>query len=164
MILTVIKGILLGLDDKMSEPSWSKRNVLLDNFNLSQCSVLDIGCGDKSILNYYSPKEYLGIDKDNRADIIVDFDVDCLELNKTYDIGLILGVLEYLSNPDKLINDYKGNVTRFVIIVLTRHAPKINHKWKRAFNESSFNLFLSKHFNEYTVTKHNRYLIAECIT
>ena len=145
--------------------SWSERNVLLETFNLNECSVADFGCGDKSILEYYTPKSYVGLDRNPLADIQIDFDSnEIFKLDQTYDIGLVLGVLEYLEDPDSFVDGYRKFVDRFIILVLTRHAPKINHGWKRAFNESSFNLFLSKHFNEYTVTMHNRYLIAECIT
>ena len=43
----------------MIEPTWAKRNVLLDQFELADCSVVDFGCGDQSVLNYQTFREYV---------------------------------------------------------------------------------------------------------
>jgi hypothetical protein len=146
------------------KPTWIERNSLLRPYGLNNSSIVDFGCGDKSILSYYSPTEYIGLDKDIKADIVVDFDTQTVTLDKVYDVGLILGVLEYLNDPDLLIENYKASVKRFIIMVLTRDNPKVAHGWKRAFNDKSFKLFIEHHFKKFTITKHNRYLIAECIS
>ena len=65
---------------------WRVRNKeilkLIKGFN---GSVLDLGCGDKDILNYFIPRkgvivtDYLGLDRVKTADIITDFNNDNLK-------------------------------------------------------------------------------------
>ena len=78
----------------MIEPTWAKRNVLLDQFELADCSVVDFGCGVRSVLNYQTFREYVGLDRADTADIQIDFDTDTITLDKRYNVGLVLGVIE----------------------------------------------------------------------
>jgi hypothetical protein len=147
----------------MTEPTWAGRNTLLDKFDLKNCSVVDFGCGDKSVLNYQTFKEYIGLDKNLLADIHIDFDTEKVVLDKTYDVGLILGVLEYLEDPTNFVKSVKPYAKKFIIIVLANRKLKIHHGWKTAFTTESFDIFLKETFDDYNIFTSNNYIIAECL-
>lgn len=145
----------------MNKPSWVERNRLLLQFDLENKSVIDFGCGDKSILDYIKFKNYLGLDKVDTADVIVDFNKDAIPVNGTFDVGLVLGVLEYVDDDEHFITSITKYSDYFIILVLTQVKMKTWHGWKRVYSEDSFKSFLHKHFSNVKLHKHNKYIIAE---
>ena len=120
---------------------WRKRNKditkLLTPF---RGSVLDIGCGDKDILNFFTLKkdifitEYLGIDRVDTADIVIDLNKEVVPLTKVYDLGLFIGVLEYLDDPIAVLKSYQPFAKRWVI--LTHYSKKKPKALKRTWHQS----------------------------
>lgn len=144
----------------MTKPIWIERNLFLKEYDLDNKKVIDFGCGDKSICNYFKFKEYIGIDKKENADIQIDFNQN-INLNLNSEIGLILGVLEYLKDPNMFLSNIKNNCETFIILVLAIKAPKLHHGWLRVYNEDNFTKLLSNHFNEIELKKYGKYLIAK---
>jgi hypothetical protein len=142
-------------------PTWAKRNLLLKEFNIEGTTVLDIGCGDKSILQYLNFKSYLGIDQSDAADIVMDFNKESPNLTDKFEVGLVLGVLEYVDDPGQLIKSVKHNCDRMIILVLPKKVPKYHHGWQRTYNSKSFKEFLNRHFTNVTVHARGVYLIAD---
>lgn len=144
----------------MTEPSWASRNIILKDYDIETKTVLDFGCGDKSILNYLEFSSYLGIDKSSLADHIIDFNQP-FEVPYTAEVGLVLGVLEYLDSPNNFIKTIKHTCSRFIIMVLTAKGPKTSQGWQRVYNKDTFNEFLSIHFDTFQVKQIGKYLIAD---
>jgi hypothetical protein len=145
----------------LSEPIWEERNNFLVSFNITDKNILDLGCGDKSIVNYIHPKKYLGLDKSQFADIQIDFDKQSIEINEKFDVALILGVLEYLETPEKLLTDYNNNADRFIILILERKI-KPWHGWKNAFTEDSVQKLAGKFFTTIKPHRYKNYVILDC--
>lgn len=144
----------------MIEPTWAKRNVLLDQFELGNCSVVDFGCGDRSVLNYQTFREYIGLDRAATADIQIDFDTDTITLDKHYDVGLVLGVLEYIKDPASFVQAIKPLADRFIIMVLARAVPK--PEWRQSFTQESLDMLLSTQWNNCKYITASNYVIADC--
>jgi len=145
----------------LNEPTWASRNIFLQTFNLENKSVVDFGCGDKSILNYCKFKEYLGIDKNSNADIVTDLNNYDFTLPKKYDVGIILGVLEYLDNPEKFLKFVSPFAKTFIILILPRQTPK--KEWKQSFSTYSFESLLNNIFKKINYYNNGKYLIAKCM-
>lgn len=144
----------------MTEPVWAKRNILLNQFNLTECSVVDFGCGDKSVLKYQTFREYLGLDIAPTADIQINFDTEPVKLDNHYDVALVLGVLEYLKDPAEFVNSIKNYADRFIIMVLERDTVKVG--WKNAFTYKSLNELVTPIWNNCQLTRTGKYVIAHC--
>lgn len=136
---------------------WSERFTFVVTHIPKNCSVVDFGCGNQEILNFYTPTEYLGIDKVPDAMMILNLDTDDIKIKK-YDLGLLLGVLEYVDNPDAVLNKIKNFADTFLILTLP---VKKKTEWKRAFTEESFHQLLTSHFGSIKNFKYGRYILAE---
>lgn len=144
----------------MTEPSWAKRNILLDQFDLQHCTVVDFGCGDRSVLNYQTFRQYTGLDRTAGADIQIDFDCDTIALSQHYDVGLVLGVLEYLKDPAAFVHAIKPFADRFIIMVLARAAPK--SAWRQSFTLESLDTLLTAQWSNCKYIAAGGYVIADC--
>jgi len=95
--------------------------------------ILDIGCGDGTIIEYLSknnkPKEIVGIDISKRAvDYVKEKGFDAFEIdilsedfikflaNKKFDYIIITEVLEHIQDPEKVITAIKNNFSRSLFI------------------------------------------------
>jgi hypothetical protein len=144
----------------MTEPIWATRNVFLDQFELADCSVVDFGCGDKSILKYQTFREYIGLDQVPTADIQINFDTDAITLAKHYDVGLVLGVLEYLKDPAEFVRSMKPFADRFIIMILAKDVAK--PEWRQAFTQESFAILLDGQWSDCKYITAGIYVIADC--
>lgn len=145
----------------MTEPRWASRNIILKDYDIENKTVLDFGCGDKSICNYLSFKNYVGYDLNPLADYQIDFNKK-FTIKHTAEVGLVLGVLEYLDDPNKFLKTIQPTCKRFIFMVLAIKGPKIRHGWKRVYNQDSFDQLLSNYFQNYKTSKINKYIIADC--
>jgi len=127
---------------------WRKRN--LDIVNLITPftgTVLDLGCGDKDILNFFTidknilVTDYIGLDRVDKADIVTDLDNEVVNLEKTYDIGLAIGVLEYLQDPFKTLKSYKPYAKRWIILT---HFSRVDKTPKSFWNQRFFQEDITK--------------------
>jgi hypothetical protein len=98
----------------MITPYWAGRNKLIaDEFLQPNKSILDLGCGSKNLLKFYSPIKYLGVDGIGEADIIVDLNSNFI-LPSGWDYAVNSGILEYLNNIEKYFVNIRGLATEFV--------------------------------------------------
>ena len=149
---------------------WRVRNKeitkLIKGFN---GSVLDLGCGDKDILNYFVPRKgvhitkYIGLDRVATADIVTDFNKEIVPLKDEYDLGLAIGLLEYLENPMEVLKAYKPFAKRWII--LTHHSPKgtkgLKQTWHHRFTPDDIVQF-KKIFKVVHMDRHKTNLIWNC--
>lgn len=145
----------------MTEPRWASRNRLLDQYNLKDSTVVDFGCGDKSILNYQSFRDYVGLDRAPTADIQIDFDSDTIVLDKHYDVGLVLGVLEYVKDPKSFVRKIAPFADRYIIMTLAKNHPK--PEWRQSFTYKTFDTLLAGVWTYRNYTRAGSYIIAECL-
>ena len=145
----------------MTEPRWASRNIILKDYNIENKTVLDFGCGDKSVCNYLSFKDYVGYDLNPLADYQIDFNEE-FTIKHTAEVGLILGVLEYLDDPDKFLKTIQPTCSRFIFMALAIKAPKTSRGWKQVYNENTLFTLLNKHFSTVKIAKINKYILADC--
>ena len=143
------------------EPKWASRNIIFKDYNIENKSILDFGCGDKSICNYLTFNNYIGYDLNPKADYNIDFNSD-FNIEHTGDVGLVLGVLEYLDDPHTFIEKIKPSCDRFIIMVLSIKAPKVSHGWQRVYNQDKLIQLIKPNFSKYSIQRFNKYLIADC--
>ena len=163
-MLGVILGILFNMDsDKVNQLThrWEYRNTWVSEFIPAGSSILDIGCGNKSFLNYFECNDYLGLDRTIYADIQTDLNTQTVKIDKVYDVGLILGVLEYVDDPIELIEKYKDKATTWVILVLSKK-QKEKYNWKHSFNTSFFKYVCKKNFKNITLHRNKNYILGIC--
>jgi len=104
---------------------------LVANLLPSGCNVLDLGCGDESLLKYLREHKNIngkGIDVSRKAiqigqskglDIILgDISDPKFHINETYDYILLLDVLEHLPNPEVIMSKVKGKFRKSIIILI----------------------------------------------
>lgn len=135
---------------------WSDRFLFLEKYIPSNVSIVDFGCGNKQILDYCAPSYYLGIDVCKEADMYIDLNKD-FELDKTFDFGLILGLLEHVDNAEFTLKNCIRYSDKF--LVLTSSA-KMKNEWKNSFNESSINELLEKYFLTVECYRYPRYTVS----
>jgi len=138
---------------------WSERNAFLKSFIPDDISIVDIGCGNKEILDFCKPSKYLGIDILPDADLIMNLDFP-FSLKEKYDLGLVLGVLEYLDDPDYTLSQIKDYADKFIFLTC---AAKKKQEWKQSFNKEQFKNLIIKHFDIKDIITIQRYnlIIAE---
>lgn len=144
----------------MTPPVWSERNLWIREFIPANNSVIDWGCGDKDILRYISPPDYLGIDKFDLADIRADFNLQIPNIEEKYDIGLVLGVLEYLDNPNSFLRSIKPTADRFLILCFVNH--RLKSEWTNAFTSDEVKLMLTSLWKNVSFETYKNYLLGIC--
>lgn len=136
---------------------WGDRLEFLKKYLPSDKSVVDFGCGNKEVLDYFSPSNYFGIDINNpKADLHQDLNYE-FSLEKNYDYGLVIGVLEYLIDPNKTLNNIKKYADSFLILVSV--APK-KDQWKNSFTKDSVETLVKNHFNAVEIYEYHRYVLC----
>lgn len=135
---------------------WSDRFLFLKDLIPNNITIVDFGCGNKQILDYCSPKEYLGIDLNDQADVKIDLNQD-FSLEKKYDLGLILGLLEHLENPERTLKNCLKFADKFII--LTSNA-KMKSSWRCKFSKDEIETLLKKYFKTVTCSTYGRYTVS----
>ena len=135
---------------------WSDRFLFLEKYIPKNVSIVDFGCGNKQILDYCSPSEYLGIDICKEADMHIDLNKN-FELTSTFDLGLMLGLLEHVKDAEFTLK----NCIRYsdTFLILTSSA-KMKAEWKNSFNELTIKELLKKYFNNVECYKYPRYTVS----
>lgn len=91
----------------LSAPTWTGRNKLIaEELLMPNKTLLDLGCGGKDILKYYTPTKYLGVDGVHTADIVLNLE-EHFDLPRGWDYVLNSGILEYLDDLDCYFNKIK---------------------------------------------------------
>ena len=106
---------------------------------------------------------YVGLDRVDTADIVTDFNKEIVPLKDEYDLGLAIGLLEYLENPMEVLKAYKPFAKRWII--LTHHSPKGNkglkQTWHHRFTPDDIVEF-KKVFKVVHMDRHKTNLIWNC--
>ena len=136
---------------------WSQRNLFIKEYIPENSSIIDYGCGNKEILDFYRPKKYLGIDILEDADIVMDLN-DPREITEKYDVGLILGLLEYLDNPDFTLDKIKYTANKFLILTCNSKKKK---EWKKSFNKDQIEKIVKTHFKKVETFSINGYTLIK---
>lgn len=141
-------------------PVWTERNVWISQYIPHLASVIDWGCGDKDTLRYICPRKYLGIDRTPESDIITDFNVSIPEIKDRFEIGLVLGVLEYLDNPNEFLESIKHTADTFIILILSNKRKK--EEWKHNFTKDDFCNLLIPIWQNISFERKGNYILAIC--
>ena len=126
---------------------WSERNSTVAEYIPAGSSILDLGCGDKDILNYVECSDYWGVDLCKYADQIHDFDDELLTWDRKWDIGLLLGVIYYPHHTDRFLSHYKQFADKWIVVI----NPKtilLKDQWNHCFNEDTMPPVLLRHFSK----------------
>lgn len=137
---------------------WSDRWEFVKHYLPNGVSVIDFGCGNKEVLDYITPSVYLGVDQLGTADLVADLNSP-LELTGHYDVALLLGVLEYVADPDLTLSYISHYADTFVVVSL---AVKKKQEWAQAFTQQSIDQLLSRHFAYVEHHQHGRYILSVC--
>lgn len=135
---------------------WSDRFLFLEKYIPNNMSIVDFGCGNKQILDYCSPIEYLGIDITDDADLKIDLNKP-FDLDKNFNLGLILGLLEHIDDPEFTLQNCIRYADAF--IVLTSSA-KMKAEWKHSFDRSKIENLLKKYFETVECYSYPRYTVS----
>jgi hypothetical protein len=119
---------------------------------------VDFGCGNKESLDYITPSRYLGVDRLPNADLVADLD-EPFFLNDKFDVALLLGVLEYVNDPEYTLNNIVPTANCFIVLSL---AVKQKFNWHRAFTEHSITQLLGRYFHIIDNYQHGRYILSVC--
>jgi malonyl-CoA O-methyltransferase len=106
---------------------------------LDGMSVLDLGCGNGSLLCYTTPKEYIGIDfsqnmlsiHPNKNVFCFDFNTDeCWEFikNQNFDILVSFSALQWANNLEFIFSKIKTLNKPFLVTLFTSNTFKTIHK------------------------------------
>jgi hypothetical protein len=144
------------------DTSWLERNEFVKQFVPAGSTVVDYGCLHRSILNYISPVKYLGIDINGSPDIVHDLNTGIPTDIGHWDIGLILGVLEYLQDPEKFLLEASATADTVIVLCLLRDKPK--ELWRNSWNMREFTKMISNTFTNYELHRYNQYCVAVCST
>jgi len=140
------------------------RAELISKYIEPKSKILDIGCGDGTIIDYLSkhnePQEIVGVDISKRAvdyvkskgydayvmDVLSDDFSKFLE-NKTYDYIIITEVLEHVQDPEKIIMAVKNNFKKAVFISIP-NAGFFVHRLRLLFGRFPL-VFIVQHVKEH---------------
>ena len=135
---------------------WSDRFLFLEKYIPKNASIVDFGCGNKQILDHCSPREYLGIDIVDSADLKIDLNKDFI-LDKTFEIGLILGLLEHIDNPELTVQRCIRCADKFIILT---SSAKMKFEWKHSFSKDDIEKLLKKYFKTVSCYSYPRYTVS----
>jgi hypothetical protein len=137
---------------------WSDRWVFVKDYIPNHVSIIDFGCGNKESLDYITPTQYLGVDCLASADLVADLNKP-FSIDNKFDVALLLGVLEYLDDPEYTLKHIVPCADCFIILSLV---VKQKAEWRRAFTEDSITKLLSSYFQTVDNYQHGRYILSVC--
>lgn len=126
-------------------PVWSKRAALASTFIVPGSWVVDVGCGQMQLRDYLPTGcRYTPADLTQWTEEVHSIDLDAGQFPPgTYDCAVILGVLEYLQQPQDVLQWAQSTCDRLVVSychptpVATVRNRRRKH-WINGFSESEF--------------------------
>src|SRR5210317_1691973 len=136
---------------------WQAIHADVADYVPSGSSILDLGCGDKDILNTITCTDYHGVDVNLAADQVHDLDGSLLTFDRTWDIGLLVEVLQFVEDPGRLLNHYKQYATNWVLTIRPVTEENIAFResrvtFKNGWTRDEWVVFLNEHFASVTVS------------
>ena len=135
---------------------WSDRWAFVKDYLDNGTSIIDFGCGNKEVLDYITPSNYLGVDHLPTADLIADLNYP-LRLSGHYDVALLLGVLEYVTDPDLTLSYISHYADKFIVLSLI---AKKKNEWSQSFTDQSIDRLLHTQFAKVAHYRHGRYILS----
>jgi hypothetical protein len=141
---------------EQTHPDWLDRakiaaemvSELVQNEDLVQVHLADVGCGDQKFRNALSGEvsavSYSGFDLQPQSDDIAPFDIETDQLPSPMDIAVLLGVLEYSVNIPAALLRLRPKIQYLVVshAVRDRRTPDAKRKrrmnWKSHLTEAEF--------------------------
>jgi len=93
--------------DILKNPPWEYRNRIISEMMLPNKTVIDLGCGSKNLLKFYTPIKYLGVDGIPSADLTIDLNAN-FTLPTGWDYAVNSGILEFVIRPDLYLEKIKS--------------------------------------------------------
>lgn len=137
---------------------WSNRLKFVKNHIPHNLSIIDFGCGNCEARDVVHAARYVGVDQLPGADIVADLDSDFF-LEDQFDMALLLGVLEYVKDPDHTLSNIVRNADQFIVLSL---AVNQKSEWQRAFTKSTIDQLLHKHFLNVQHYHYGSYILSVC--
>jgi hypothetical protein len=137
---------------------WSDRWQFVKQYIPDNVSIVDFGCGNREVLDFVTPAKYLGIDRCGDADIVADLD-QVFKIDHKFDIALLLGVLEYVQDPEFTLNNIVDTADCFIVLSLP---VKKKQEWQHAFTEQTIDKLLNKFFSKVQHHWHGKYILSVC--
>ena len=117
-------------------PSWDERNVLIARYIPAGSSILDLGAGAQTLRQYarsaglYVPCD---ITQSSPDCIVCDFNRGIYPPeDRTYDITICSGVLEYLREPFDFLARIKSYSKMFILSYQPKHPDRADKMERRA--------------------------------
>ena len=139
----------------LRNPHWTNRNKLIGETMMDpNKTVLDLGCGAKDLLRYYTPTRYLGVDIAVTADIQINFDND-FELPAGWDYVVNSGILEYIDDPAKYLKRIStlGNEYIFTWWPGIGQGRMTNERMKEEFIQQYYDIVYETYWGPQLVVK-----------
>lgn len=141
-VYSALFGPMLLNDFKSYDEYWTKRGFhepsrhraeIISEYIDKDSTILDIGCGDGTVLDYLSnnssPKDLVGVDISKKAveytqkrgynayqmDVLSDNFKKFLE-GQSFDYIIITEVLEHIQNPEDVIQACKGHFNKYLFV------------------------------------------------
>lgn len=137
---------------------WSDRWQWVKTYIPNNISIVDFGCGNREVLEHIQPSQYLGIDLVSTADVMADIDTP-LQFDQRFDLALLLGVLEYVYDPDEVMRNVVKAADKCLVLTLD---SKIKPQWQRTYNQQSVLDLLQRFFGRVDQHRHGRYIVSQC--
>jgi hypothetical protein len=99
--------------DYLTNPHWEYRNKIIAEMMTTNKRVLDLGCGAKNLLKFYTPSVYLGVDGIPSADLVVDLNSD-FTIPGNWDYAVNSGILEFVVRPDLYLEKIKNLSSEYI--------------------------------------------------
>lgn len=151
--------------DISTTPIWTIRNKFISNYISPNSNIVDLGCGNKDLLKYVIPKNYLGVDFENPyADLNLNLNLDFNLSNINFDIDYIVasGLLEYLDDVGSFFKNIKCN-SKFYIFTYWKIKNKIyNLKNKNAYSIDHLESLINQNFSIVETDKWKQHNIYIC--
>jgi 2-polyprenyl-3-methyl-5-hydroxy-6-metoxy-1,4-benzoquinol methylase len=117
-------------------PSWRERSdlcaALLREINLEDIAlrIADVGCGDRKLLQslagFELPYQYVGFDLIPQSEDVIQFDATKDRLPRSFDVIVLLGVIEYISDLDSFLGHITGQARHIVLSHVIRQGELYN--------------------------------------
>ena len=138
---------------------WIDRTKFIATLIDPDSSVIDFGCGSMAIKEIAKIKNYLGIDLQD-ADINIDLNAEFPKVEH-YNLGLVIGVLEYLDKPEDFLKKVKEVTDKMIICCLITSKPK--KSWKTHLKKEQITSILDNMFDEVIEKRYGpKYYIYIC--
>lgn len=125
-------------------------------------TVLHLGCGDQELKSLLELTKYVGVDIKQPADIIHDLNTGIEGLPNGFDYVLLSGILEYVEDPVKLIEEV-STLGRDIIILECKYYEEHNKdEWKKVWKDIGLEWHLQRIYEYHRAVYLGHTTVHEC--